>query len=152
MTGYQLLLVLHIFAAMVWIGGAATGTIIGMQLRRTGDGGSFGAFCAAFAQVAGPLFGGTAMLVLLSGIGMVAMDGGPAFSDLWVSISFVGWLVSAVMGATIVGGTWTRVAKELHAGTAFEAVQSTIDKAVRLTWIDLAIRTAVVFVMVWKPV
>lgn len=152
MSLFDLLLFLHIVAAMLWIGGAATGTLIGSVLRRSDSAAPMASYCAAFATVAGPLFGGSGMLVLLSGIGMMMTDAGPDWTALWVILGLIGWLVSMVMGATVVGMSWFRIGQQLaEPDASIAAMQPAISRAVSLTWIDLAIRTAVVVLMVWRP-
>ncbi len=152
MSLFEFLFFVYLIAAMTWYGGALTGVLLGGQIRRSGDVRAFARFCAAFAQVAGPLFGGAALIVLVTGAWMVALDGGPAFSDPWVMIVLGGWLVAMVLGATAVGLSWTKVAKTLEEpGATLEETQSLITRAVAFSWVDLAIRTAVVFVMVWQP-
>lgn len=112
-----------------------------------------GAFCAAFAQVAGPLFGGSAILVLISGAWMVALDGYPNFDAAFVSIGFVGWFVSLVLGATIVGRSWFKIGQQLSAPDAtMDALSGLFSRAYLWTTVDLAIRIAVVVVMVWQPI
>lgn len=152
MSWFDWLLVIHILAATLWIGGAATGTLIGSRLRRADTAAPLASYCTAFATIAGPLFGGSAMLVLLSGIGMTAGDGYPAWGDLWIILGLVGWLISTVMGATIVGRSWLRVGQRLaEPNASLAGEQPAIARAIRLTWIDLAIRIAVVVLMVWRP-
>lgn len=152
MSLFDTLLFIYLIAVMTWYGGALTGVLLGGQIRRSGEVQAFAQYCAAFAQVAGPLFGGAALAVIVTGIWMVALDGGPAFSDPWVIVVLGGWIVAAILGATAVGLSWTKVAIALSAPEAtIEGAQRLIDRAVRFSWVDLAIRTAVVFVMVWQP-
>ncbi len=150
-TLFHALLFVHIIAAAIWIGGALVGMLIGIFLSKQGDASAMSRFCTAFATIAGPAFGGSAMLVLGTGIWMVA-DSGIEFSALWVGLSLGGWLVATVLGATVVGLTWTKVGKELREpGATLEGVQPLLRKAVRWTWVDLAIRIVVVLLMVWQP-
>lgn len=153
MTWYQVLLTFHILATMLWIGGAIAGTAIGMVLRKQGNTGAMGAFCVAFATVAGPLFGGSAMLVLITGIWMVALSGGYDFDAAFVSVGFVGWFVSLVLGATIVGRSWFKIGLQLREPDAdITTMGAVFNRALLWTAVDLTIRIAVVFIMVWQPV
>ncbi len=152
MTLFEILLVVHILAAMIWIGGALVGMLIGMFIAKGDDANAMSKFCTAFASIAGPAFGGSSLVVVGTGIWMVA-DSAIEFSALWVSLSFAGWLVSMLMGATIVGMSWTKVGKVLREpGATIEGTRPLISRAVRLTWIDLIIRVAVVALMVTRPV
>jgi hypothetical protein len=151
MTLFQVLLFVHILASMIWIGGALVGALIGKFIAGQGDASAMSKFCIAFATIAGPAFGGSSLLVVGTGVWMV-IDHDLGFGTLWVTIGLTGWLVSMLMGATIVGMTWTKVGKLLaEPGATIEATQGLITKAQRLTWIDLAIRIGVVLVMVWRP-
>ncbi|MCW2961282.1 MAG: hypothetical protein JWM25_1003 [Thermoleophilia bacterium] len=152
MTTFQLLLFLHILATIIWTGGAFVGMLLGLRLRDSGEASVMARFCEAFAQIAGPLFGGSALLVLATGIGMVAMDGAPEFTDLWVSIAMPGWLLTTVLGATVVGMSWSRLGVDLAKPDAsLAALGPRISAAVRWTSIDLVLRTALILLMVWRP-
>ncbi|MCW2972032.1 MAG: hypothetical protein JWN72_305 [Thermoleophilia bacterium] len=151
MSLIDLLLIVHLLAAMAWIGGAFVGTLIGLQLRKLGNVDAMARFCASFATVAGPLFGGAGLVVLLSGLGLVG-KGYASFDDLWVGLAFLGWIVSMVIGASLAGRNWFRVGQELAAeGATFEAVAPRMSKALLWTWIDLGLRVLIVVDMVWRP-
>jgi uncharacterized membrane protein len=151
-TLLQLLLFVHLLAVVVWLGGAFVGTMIGVRLRKAGDTAAMASFCNAFANVAGPLFGGSGILVLLTGIGMVAKDDAFAFSDLWISIGFTLWLVSMVLGAAVVGRRWYLIGTALEQdGATLAEHEPAIRKAVAFTHVDVLVRVVAVFVMVWRP-
>jgi len=72
------------------------------------------------------------------------------------------WFVSIVLAATVVGFSWTRVAVALgHAvgeegGVRTPSVDSAnaptlVRKALRLSWVDIAIRTVVLLLVFWQP-
>jgi uncharacterized membrane protein len=152
MTLFQLLLFAHLVGVVIWLGGALVGTMLGMSLYKQGDATTMGRFCSAFATIAGPMFGGSALLVLGTGIWMTAMDGAPSFSDLWVSLGFAGWILSTVLGATVVGMTWMRIGQTLQAdGAQMSDADALYAKAMRVTWFDIVLRTAIVLLMVWQP-
>ncbi|MCW2921032.1 MAG: putative integral rane protein [Thermoleophilia bacterium] len=151
MSLFEILLIVHLLAAMIWIGGALVGMLIGIFLSKGDDANAMAKFCTAFATIAGPAFGGSSLIVVATGIWMVA-ESSIEFSALWVSLSFAGWLVSMLMGATIVGMTWAKVGKVLREGATLDGTRPLISRAVRLTWLDLAMRVAVVVLMVTRPV
>lgn len=152
MSLFEILLFVHLIALAIWYGGALTGALLGGQIRRSGEVQPFAQYCAAFAQVAGPLFGGSALILIASGVWLVLLDGGPSFSDTWVVIVLVGWVVAMILGATAVGLSWTKVALALsEPGATLDGAQPLITRALRFSWLDLAIRTVVILLMVWQP-
>jgi uncharacterized membrane protein len=152
MTWYEILLVIHIVFMAIWFGAGVGVMLVGNQLQRIGDVGTFTKFCASLEKLGGPMFGGSSLVVLLSGIGMVARDGAPEFSDLWVSLGFAGWLVTAVLGAVVVGKSWAKIGHELaESGATFESVAPALRRARFWSWVDTGLRVAVIVDMVWKP-
>ena len=152
MTLFQLLLIFHILFAMIWIGGVIVGTLIGATLYKSGDEIGLARFCRAFAQVAGPAFGGSGGIVLLTGIWMVAMDGYPDFSEPWVSAGFALWFVATILGAAVAGKNWHLTGLALNEdGATFESTRALIKKSFTWTWINVAVLIAALVVMVWRP-
>jgi hypothetical protein len=149
---FDALLLIHIVAAMVWIGGGIAALLIGGRIRAGGDRGAYLGFIGALGKLGGPMFGGSGVLVLLTGLGMVAMDGGPAFGQLWVVLGLAGWLVTLLMGAVLVGGSWAKVGKEMATSErTLDDMAPAIDRAILLSWVDIALRIGVVAIMVWRP-
>lgn len=143
-----LLVSLLLLASMAWLGGTLVGVLLGSSIRRSGDSSAMGAFCMAFAQVAGPLFGGAALTTLATGIALVAVDGGPELGDGWVLGAIVWWLAAVILGATIEGRTWFTAGKELAGGATLAGTEALVAKATRLSWIDVALRAALVVFVV----
>ena len=151
MSWFDVLLVVHLLAVMVWVGGAFTGMLLGMRISGQGDVDAMARFCTAFAAVAGPLFGGASLLVLGTGIWMVA-DSPIEFSAQWISLGFLGWIVSTVLGATVVGRSWYGIGERLAEPRARLSVElAALARARRWTLLDLAVRVATIVVMVWQP-
>ena len=50
---FDILLIIHILAAMIWIGGALVGMLIGIFLSKGDDATAMSKFCTAFATIAG---------------------------------------------------------------------------------------------------
>jgi len=166
MTLNEFLLFVLLVAAATWYGGSIAGAVIGAQVARGGDEPALGRFAAAYSQVAAGLFGGSGFLALAAGIWLVAISDELAFSDAWIVIALVGWFVSIVFAATAVGLSWTRLAIALGHGPheggdkakarAAEAgpeagTAALVARALRLSWVDIALRTVVVLLVVWQP-
>lgn len=165
MTLNEFLLFVLLVAAATWYGGSIAGAVIGAQVARGGDEPALGRLAAAYSQVAAALFGGSGFLALAAGVWLVAISDELAFSDAWVVIALVGWFVSIVFAATAVGLSWTRLAIALghgphedgdkakaraEAGPA-AGTAALVARALRLSWVDIALRTVVVLLVVWQP-
>jgi hypothetical protein len=151
MTLTEILLFVLLLATIIWVGGAIVGTLLGGQLRRGDDASALAAFCAGFSNVAAPLFGASALVVLGTGLGIVLQDGGPAFGDGWVLATFACWLVGMLLGATFVGWTWTKISTDLNGGATLADVQPRVSRATLLTWLDAAVLLLGVLLAVWQP-
>ncbi|MDQ2624118.1 MAG: hypothetical protein M3Y20_03035, partial [Actinomycetota bacterium] len=127
-----------------------------------GDQGALGRFAKEYVQVAPGLFGGTGFLALVAAIWLVATSEGLGFGTPWVIIALVLWFASLVLAATAVGFSWTRIAVALghtvgnDGGARTPSVGSAtaptlVARALRLSWIDIAIRVVVVLLVVWQP-
>jgi len=156
------LLFVLIVAAATWFGGAVACTVIGTRIARAGDSGALGRFAGEYVRVAPGLFGGTGFLALAAGIWLVAVSDDLGFGVPWVIIALVAWFGSIVFGATALGFSWTRVATALGHGPHVDGGARTpsidsataptlVTRALRLSWIDIAIRTVVVLLVVWQP-
>lgn len=150
MTLTELLLFIMASSFVTWLGGATVGTMLGRQLRRSAPD-ALGPFCTAFSTVAGPAFGGSSLLVLGTGLGIVLRDGGPAFGDGWVFGAFACWLVGMLLGATVVGLTWTKVGRLLREGNSFDEVDPVIRRATYWTWLDQAVLSLGLLLVIWQP-
>ena len=151
-----------VVAAATWFGGAIACTVIGTRIARSKDDGALGRFAAEYVKMAPGLFGGSGFLAFVIGIWLVAGLEDLSFSDPWVILALVAWFGSLVFAATAVGLSWTRLATALgHAphvegGARTPSIDSAtaptlLARALRLSWIDIAVRLVVVLLVVWQP-
>ena len=144
------LLIVHILAAAIWIGGGVVALLLGSRLAQGDDPAPLARYCRDLGKLGGPVFGGSGGIVLLSG-GWLTSAAGFEFSQTWVIVGLVGWLASTILGAGPVSKTWVKVGQQLDAGESLEATRPLIARAQMISWIDVGIRTAVVVLMVVKP-
>ncbi|NLF03509.1 MAG: hypothetical protein GX593_00590 [Actinomycetales bacterium] len=161
MTLETALLFVVVVAGATWVGGSIACTVLGTRIARSGDTGALGRYAAEYVQVAPGLFGGTGFLTLVAAIWLVAVSDGLDFVP-WVIIALVLWFASLVLAATAVGFSWTRIAIALghtlgnDGGARTPSVDSAtapelVKRALRLSWIDIALRVVVVLLVVWQP-
>ena len=94
---YDWLLLLHILAAMFWVGGITVVGAFAVRILRTREPGATAGFLGSL-RVIGPLVLAPAPIVLLGmGIWMVAKQWD--FGDTWISIAFALFIVAFLIGA-----------------------------------------------------
>lgn len=158
----EVLAFLVIVPGAIWFGGSIASTLLGARIASSKDAGALGRFAKEYVQLAPGLFGGSGFLALTAGIWFVASSKEIGFGTPWAILALVLWFVSIVLAATVVGFSWTRVAVALgHAvgeegGARTPSVDSAnaptlVRKALRLSWVDIAIRTVVLLLVFWQP-
>ncbi len=97
MTRYELLLFLHVAAAIIWLGAAFTLDLLVYRGERSRDRGAQLAIYMHMEWLATRLFIPSSFAVLVFGIVLVA-DSPWSFSQLWIVFGLIGYLVSFGMG------------------------------------------------------
>src|SRR5437867_1593071 len=107
LTLYSLLKFLHILAAIVWVGGVITMTLLNMRLASTRNSAAMAALSSvgAFGQM---VFGPAAAVTLLAGIA-TAVTAGFQMRSLWIIWGFAAILLSILLGATVTRTTTQRL-------------------------------------------
>lgn len=143
---FPTLLVIHILAVMLWLGG---GFISFIFLRRSGRADHVHrlGFAEDIMKI-GPMFGASAGVAAITGIWMVAIWPDYDFNQAWVIIGIAGLLLSSLLGGVIL----TPVEKRFHAevvagGDAAEPRR----QIVRLVLLDHLLLVIVVWAMVFRP-
>jgi uncharacterized membrane protein len=94
---YDWLLLVHILAAMLWMGGITAVGAFALRILRTREPGATGAFLRAL-RVIGPLVLAPGPVLLLAmGIWMVAKQW--EFDQTWIEIAFALFAVAFIIGA-----------------------------------------------------
>jgi len=147
---YGWLKVLHVLAAVLWVGAAATVSLMILRLGRAGDRATFAAILPAASGFLRRVVGPAAGLVLLSGIGMGIV--GRLGMPLWVILGLAGVLLHFIFGATVIRRSWEQLARLATASppdeAGFAAAARRADIAYRYYVLLLV---SVIIVMVLKP-
>ena len=152
MSWYGVLKVLHVFAAVVWIGGGAMFAMITARLLRSRDRGALGAVIPQMARQLGAAGGPASGTVLLTGIAMVLV-GHIGFDTLWVRLGFGGIVLHVLFGAFVMRTRTMSLVQAVSVPTADEAEVARAGARVRSGMLAyLALMAAVIVVMVLKPV
>jgi uncharacterized membrane protein len=150
-TTYQWLLAIHIFAAVVWVGGGLTINLLATFAVRSPLPGRKAEFAREAAFVGQRIFAPTSLILLLFGIWIVHHVG-YSYSKLWLMLGVIGWLASFAIGIGFLGPTAKKIDKTIEAeGPDSAAASALIDRVLMVARIDAVILTLVVFDMVLKP-
>ena len=104
---------IHIFAAIIWVGGAFTFQLRIAQLRKANDTAGFLQLGQDAERTGQRVFMPASIVVLLAGIAMVWY--GPYSFKLWIALALVGIVVTSLVGALYLGpqgGKFAKLAQE----------------------------------------
>ena len=148
----DLLLFLHIVAAIIWIGSGFFAQLLGSRADKASD----DAFLAKLMQEIGvlgnKLFVPASLAVLLLGIALVVESDAWGFGQLWIVLGLVGYAMTFVTGAFVLGPTGEKLGAQMAAdrGMTPETRAGAL-RLLALARLDLVVLLMVVFVMAVKP-
>jgi uncharacterized membrane protein len=148
---YDWLKLVHVLAAMVWVGGAVAVQFVAIRAMASKDPVRQANISADAEWLGTRVFTPASVLVLLAGIAMV-LDAGIGFTDTWILAGLVGIAFTIIVGASFLGpesGRLKALIEERGAGDP-EVVRRR-DRIFRVSRIDLAVLIFVVALMVLKP-
>jgi len=149
-TLYDVLVFVHVFAAIIWVGGAFFFQVKIAQFKRANDNEGFLALGRDAEHFGQRLFMPMSIVVLLAGIAMVWY--GPFSFELWIALALIGIVVTALTGAVYLGPTGGKLAA-LAQENGFDdpAVTSIRDRLITVSRIDYGVLALIVLDMVFKP-
>jgi uncharacterized membrane protein len=148
---YEFLLTIHVLAAVVWVGGNISLHILGRRVLKRGDGEEIVAFSNEINTVAMRLYAPTSVVLLVAGI-LLVNEAGYEFSQLWITLGFLGWIFSFIVGV----GYYGPQDKKLQALVAAEGPSTpgaiaNVRQALFVNQIELLILVLVIVDMTTKP-
>jgi uncharacterized membrane protein len=118
---YDWLKLLHIVAAMIWVGGAVTFSALAAHVLRRAERDTISGFVASLAVI-GPLILAPAMIAVLGlGIWLVLDSDAWDFGQAWVQLALGLFAAALVLGAAFQGRAATAAGRAAAAGDAGEA-------------------------------
>ncbi|MDQ3953696.1 MAG: DUF2269 domain-containing protein [Actinomycetota bacterium] len=150
MTLYELLLFVHILAAAVWVGGAVMLKVQSAHALKSDP--NRAAELALETERVGTTLLMPASLALLAGGLWLVFEGDWGFGPLWIKLGLGIYVVSAVSGAVLLGPLYKQVGElRTERGPGDAEVTARLQRISNLSWIDLVLLVAAVFVMTVKP-
>jgi uncharacterized membrane protein len=149
---YNMILLVHILGAIVWVGSAIFIQIYVTRLDRAGENTRLMAFAKDVEKLSTVIFLPSSLVVLLAGIAMVVYAPGVEASDLWIIIGLAGIVSTIVIGAAFIGPESGRLARAAdQRGPDDPEVLRRTRRIFAISRIDLSVILLVVADMVLKP-
>ncbi len=98
MSGYDLLVFLHVSAAIVWLGAGFVLAVLVFGAERSGERGREAGYHRDVGWLAPRLYIPASVSTLVLGILLVLDEEAWSFDQLWITIGLAGWLVSFGLG------------------------------------------------------
>ena len=145
------LLLIHIAAAAVWVGGGFTFAVIGLRARRSGDAALLLSFGRTLQYVGTRVLGPAMVVLLLAGIALVFAQA-RSFTEPWILVAIGGFLIAFALGAGFGARAGIGLARAVDAPSPDPAaIASLVGLWLRGYGLVLAILVIVLWDMVFKP-
>ena len=149
MTWYELFLFLHISMAIIWVGGGFFLQMLALRVLGTRDEARIASFAGDIEVLGLRIFTPSSAMLLLTGIGLV-INGNWDWSEPFISVGLLVWLVSFIAGVAYLGPASGKIKSEMQAGGATPRAQQLIANVLRYSRIELVLLWITVFMMVVK--
>jgi uncharacterized membrane protein len=105
---YQILLALHVLAAVIWVGGDVTLTTLGIVFERKADGEALAQLGKLGGWIGPRLY--TPVLFAVFGLGVALVEKGKwGWNHFWLDFAIAGWGLTATLGIAFIGPELGRI-------------------------------------------
>jgi uncharacterized membrane protein len=149
---YKLLVVVHILSVIAWVGAGSMKQFSVIKARKSGGSLEADRQIVCFEWMERLVSIPAPILVLATGVTMVAVSDGWGFSQPWVYLALALFLVTGVLGGAV-GGRLDKRMTELRdqGGVSGQVYADTLRRALNNIWVEMALLVTVIFLMVYKP-
>ena len=149
---YNVLLFVHILAAIVWVGGALTIDVLASRAVRSGDPSRIGTMSREAGFVGQRIIAPTSVVLLAMGLWMVAVNDAWTIGQAWIIIALVVFGLTFLAGALFFGPESGRLEKAIaERGADDPEVHRRFRRIMAVSRLDLVLLILVVADMVFKP-
>lgn len=146
---YELLVVIHILSAMVWVGGALVLMLGFRQLKRSEGQAAVDTTLDRLEPAVNRIFLPAPFLVILTGLTLVGVSDAWSFSQVWVYLAIGLFVVVLIMG----GGFGDRMERQMRqAREDGRSLPDLFDRWLRLGFIEMGVIFVIIGLMVYKPI
>lgn len=150
LTGYEWFKIVHVMAAVLWVGGGAALVVYALMTLRQDDPREMASFATKAGLIGERIFLPLSLTVFGMGVAMVEKLDIP-WSNFWILFGVVGWAVSAGTGALFLGPETKRLGKMIAERPPDDAeTQRRIRRILLIVRLENLLLLAIVFVMVAK--
>lgn len=152
MNLYPWLVLFHIVAAMLWIGGSVALNVLGTRARGSADPASRVEFVRSLSYVGPRVLTPSVVAVIVFGAWMVLTNEAWSFGQPWILAALALWLISLLFGLVYLGrvGIELKRAVEAGGGDAPDAL-GLLDRWILGSRILLVLLLVIAWDMVFKP-
>jgi uncharacterized membrane protein len=145
----ELLLIIHLLAAMMWVGGSVLALLLSTRMKDADPAHRLG-FATAMKTVSQRIFMPAAILVLIFGTWLVADSDVYDFDQTWISIGFTVVVITAAMGPLFFRPTIAKALSAIEKGDG-AAAASAMSRLGLGSRVAVALQFVAVWAMVVKP-
>jgi uncharacterized membrane protein len=150
-TWYFVFKMIHVGAAVIWVGGGLFLTICALLAELANDDDQLLMIGQMADRVAAKVFPLMSMIVLAFGIAMT-MNGDIGYDQFWVVFGLIAWAASAATGILYLTPEASKLTKAMVArGAQDPEVQMRLRRVLLVTRFDVALMFLIVMDMVVKP-
>lgn len=151
MQSYEIVLFIHILAAVVWVGGALAVQVLAIRTLGRDDAIEIARFAGDAEFIGTRVFMPASIIVLIAG-GWMVYDGPWALADPWLGAAMGLFLLSFITGMGFLGPESGRISRGMtERGPEDPDVQRRIRRVLLVSRIELVWLVAIVALMVLKP-
>ena len=148
---YEFWLAVHILCAVLWVGGGVSVHILGRWTVKSGDADRMVAFNRDALKLGNRFYAPLAIVLIVAGVGLVE-EVGYAYKDLWITLGFLGWFFSLLVGI----GYYPSQGRKIEAAIAADGASSAtategIRRVLLVNSIEILVLVLVVIDMAIKP-
>ena len=152
MSAYEALLAVHIIAAAIWVGGAFAVNVLVARMQKANQHARLLELNKDFETLGMKVFMPASIVVLLAGIGLVAVVDGFEFTDFWIAFGLAAIAFSVAIGAGYLGPESGRLSVlAAERGPDDPEVQMRMHKLAKISRFEMLILLLVVADMAIKP-
>lgn len=149
---YELLIVIHVLAGIAWVGGGLTNQLAIREARRSDGAVAADRQIVALGWMEKYIYIPAPILVLLTGLTMVAVNDAWRFSQPWVYLALTLLVLAGILG----GAVGSRLEKRMESLREEDRVASSdyeqvLAKTLNSGWLELALMVGLILLMVYKP-
>jgi uncharacterized membrane protein len=150
-AGYQVLVTLHVVAAVLWVGGDLTLTTLGIRYERLADGPTLATLGKVGTWIGTRVYTPASIAAVAFGIAAVA-EGNLDWGQFWIVYGLVGWTIAFTVGVSFIGPELGRIDKAAQEfGPESEEVGRRVRRLFAIFRFDTALLVSIVIVMAAKP-